>query len=72
MTTVIESHISNVVGHFKGKCYAWDVVNEALNEDGTFRDVVFYRILGDSYFPISFKAAAAADPKTKLYYNDCM
>jgi endo-1,4-beta-xylanase len=46
------------------------VVNEALNENGTFRDSVFFRTLGTDYIPISFKAAAEADPDAKLFYND--
>ncbi|KAI0859148.1 family 10 glycosyl hydrolase [Xylaria cubensis] len=70
LTSVINTHISNVVGHYKGKCYAWDVVNEGLNDDGTYRANVFYNVLGDSYFALAFKAAAAADPAAKLYYND--
>ncbi|KAI0417040.1 family 10 glycosyl hydrolase [Xylaria grammica] len=70
LTSVVNTHISNVVGHYKGQCYAWDVVNEALNEDGTYRTNVFYNVLGDSYFALAFKAAAAADPDAKLYYND--
>jgi endo-1,4-beta-xylanase len=67
---VINTHIANEVGHYKGQCYAWDVVNEALNEDGTYRTNVFYNVIGDSYIPLAFKAAAAADPAAKLYYND--
>ncbi|KAI1310838.1 family 10 glycosyl hydrolase [Xylaria venustula] len=70
LTSVINTHISNVVGHYKGQCYAWDVVNEALNDDGTYRDSVFYETLGDTYFAIAYTAAAAADPDAKLYYND--
>ncbi|KAJ9138322.1 Beta-xylanase [Coniochaeta hoffmannii] len=70
LTSAIQTHIKNVVGHFKGQCYSWDVVNEALAENGTLRDSVFSRVLGSDFIPISFAAAAAADPGAKLYYND--
>lgn len=67
---VIQSHIVNEVTHYKGQCYAWDVVNEIFEDDGSFRNSVFYRVLGDSYIPLAFAAAALADPDAKLYYND--
>jgi endo-1,4-beta-xylanase len=76
----MRNHISNVVGHFKGKVYAWDVVNEAVMPDGTLRtgnetpstqSSPWYRIFGDSsYIAEAFKAAHTADPNAKLFYND--
>ncbi|KAI1073568.1 family 10 glycosyl hydrolase [Whalleya microplaca] len=70
LTDIINAHIANEVEHYKGRCYAWDVVNEALNEDGTYRENVFFNVLSESYIPLAFEAAAAADPDAKLYYND--
>ncbi|GKT63102.1 endo-beta-xylanase A [Colletotrichum tofieldiae] len=70
LTSVIETHIANVIKHYLGQCYAWDVVNEAADDDGSWRKSVFYNVLGTNFLPISFRAAKAADPSTKLYYND--
>jgi endo-1,4-beta-xylanase len=65
-----ENHIKTVASHFKGQLESWDVVNEALNEDGTLRRSPFLRHLGESYLVQAFKMVAQIDPSAKLYYND--
>ncbi|AEO63459.1 c43a5859-af78-48c3-99ed-df7672ee5c76 [Thermothielavioides terrestris] len=66
----VERHVRTVVGYYRGRCRSWDVVNEALDEDGSYRASVFYRVLGDEYIRLAFRAAAEADPAARLYYND--
>jgi endo-1,4-beta-xylanase len=64
------NHISTVAGRYDEKVYSWDVVNEALNEDGTMRKTIFLENLGDDYVTEAFRLAQKAAPHTKLYYND--
>ena len=70
LSDLTEAHINEVLGRYMGQVYAWDVVNEAIEEDGSFRDTVFLRKLGNDYIADSFYQADAADPYARLYYND--
>ena len=64
------NHITKVAGRYDGKVYSWDVVNEALNEDGTLRKDIFLDKLGDDYIVEAFRLAQKASPHSQLYYND--
>ncbi|WP_211096965.1 endo-1,4-beta-xylanase [Neolewinella litorea] len=66
----MEEHIRAVAGRYAGRIDGWDVLNEALNEDGSYRESVFYRLLGEQYILDAFRLAAEAAPGTELYYND--
>jgi endo-1,4-beta-xylanase len=66
----MRDHILTVAGRYKGRIGGWDVVNEALNEEGTLRQSPWRRIIGDDYILKAFQFAHEADPKAELYYND--
>jgi endo-1,4-beta-xylanase len=66
----MHDHISTVVGRYQGKIGGWDVVNEALNDDGTLRESPWMKIIGEDYIVKAFQFAHEADPQAELYYND--
>ena len=77
LATILQDHINTVMGHYAGQVYAWDVVNEAFNDDGTIRDTIWYDQPGIGFAGMgtmtieqSLNWAHAADPNAKLFYND--
>jgi endo-1,4-beta-xylanase len=66
----MREHIQTVVGRYKGRVNGWDVVNEALNDDGTLLQTPWLKIIGEEYIAKAFEFAHEADPKAELYYND--
>ncbi|GAA2302796.1 endo-1,4-beta-xylanase [Streptomyces kunmingensis] len=70
LRAILKNHITQVVKHYRGKVFAWDVANEIMNEDGTYRENLFYTTLGPGYIADALRWARAADPKVKLYLND--
>lgn len=66
----MKNHIHAVVGRYKGRIKGWDVLNEAIEADGSWRKSPFYEILGEEYIPLAFQYAHEADPAAELYYND--
>ncbi|KAI0360882.1 endo-beta-1,4-glucanase [Trametes cingulata] len=68
LTSVIQNHCGTLVSRYKG--HVWDVVNEPLNDDGSFRSDVFFNTLGSSYIATALRTAKQADPNAKVYIND--
>ena len=66
----MKNHITTVVSRYKGRIKGWDVVNEAILDDGAWRDSKFYKIIGEEFIPLAFQFAHEADPDVELYYND--
>lgn len=66
----MRDHIHTIVGRYEGRVDGWDVVNEALNEDGSLRETPWLEIIGEDYLEKAFQFAHEADPDAELYYND--
>ena len=66
----MKNHIHTIVGRYKGRVDGWDVVNEAIEGDGSWRESKWYQIIGPEFVELAFKFAHEADPDAELYYND--
>jgi endo-1,4-beta-xylanase len=66
----MKEHIFTLMGRYKGRIHGWDVVNEAIAEDGGFRKCKWLDIIGEDYILKAFEYARQADPSTQLYYNE--
>lgn len=75
LSQILQDHITNVLNHYAGKVYAWDVVNEAFNDNGTLRSTIWYNspglgLSGAGYIEQAFRWARGADSQALLFYND--
>jgi endo-1,4-beta-xylanase len=66
----MKDHIFTVMGRYKGRIHGWDVVNEAIVDDGGFRKCKWLEIIGEDYLLKAFEYARQADPSAQLYYNE--
>lgn len=66
----MKEHISTIMKRYKGRVKTWDVVNETIEDDGSYRQSDFYKILGPEYIPLAFQYAHEADPEAELVIND--
>lgn len=70
MIAILKDHILKVVGHYRGQVAAWDVVNEAVDDDGSLRNSIWLKSIGPEYMDMAFTWAHEADPQAELFYND--
>jgi endo-1,4-beta-xylanase len=67
---ILSKHILTEVSHYRGQVNIWDVVNEAINNDGSLRDSIWLRGIGPDYLDLAFRWAHEANPEARLFYND--
>lgn len=67
---ILEEHVTNQVAHFKGDVWQWDVVNEPIDDDGSYVRNIWYTALGPDYIADAFRWAHEADPEALLFLND--
>ncbi|MCT7981968.1 endo-1,4-beta-xylanase [Laspinema sp. A4] len=67
---ILHDHIQTVVGHYRGQIYAWDVVNEPVEANGSLRETIWYKTIGPEYIDLALRWTREADPETLLYIND--
>ncbi len=70
LMAILREHIMTVVGRYRGRVAAWDVVNEAVANEGFLEDTIWRRTIGPTYIERAFRWAHEADPQAKLFYND--
>ncbi|SCE68258.1 endo-1,4-beta-xylanase [Micromonospora mirobrigensis] len=70
LRALLREHVTTVVSRYRGKVWAWDVVNEALADDGSLRDTIWLRRLGPGYIADAFRWAHQADPDARLFINE--
>ena len=70
MLARMQEHISTIVGRYRGRIKGWDVVNEAVDEDGSLRATPWLKAIGEDYLVKAYQFVRAADPQAELYYND--
>jgi endo-1,4-beta-xylanase len=67
---MMKTHIQTILTHFKGKVKSWDVVNEAFEDNGDFRENIWFENIGEEYLELAFEFAHEADSTILLFYND--
>ncbi|MGZ6357308.1 MAG: endo-1,4-beta-xylanase [Ktedonobacteraceae bacterium] len=70
LMSILHDHIFAEVSHYRGVVNIWDVVNEAINNDGSLRDSIWSRSIGPDYLDLAFRWAHEANPQARLFYND--